>query len=88
MALNLTLSIVTKTDSYEVRVTQRLIVAVEAKFGEGFPKLLTSGKLTPIYWCAYEGTRLAGTTVPASFEKWLDELEDVTVTAGDDPKDK
>lgn len=86
MALNLTIAVTTKTDTYEIPVTQRLIVAAEAKFGEGFPKLLSSGRLTPIYWCAYEGTRLSGTTVPASFEKWLDDLEDCSVNVGDDPK--
>lgn len=86
MALNITLHVQTKTDTYDVPITQRLIVAAEAKYNEGFPKLLSSGRLTPIYWCAYEGTRLQGMTVPSQFEKWVDDLVDCTVEVGEDPK--
>jgi hypothetical protein len=78
--------IVTMTDSavHEIEITPRLEYAFELYAKKGFHKAFRDDEMqTSVYWLAWEGLRLSGTTVKPFGADFLDTLKSVEVAESD-----
>jgi len=78
--------IVTMTDNSvtEIEITPRLEYAFELHFKMGFHKAFREKEeQSMVYWLAWEGLRLGGTTVKPFSADFLDTLKSVEVAESD-----
>ncbi len=78
--------IVTMTDNSvtEIEITPRLEYAFELHFKMGFHKAFREREeQSMVYWLAWEGLRLGGTTVKPFSADFLDTLKSVEVAESD-----